>query len=289
MINSLCITMTLLVWLAGCPSSKAIAFSYECVSSGNFTLIHILIVDPKENEIKAARAQGDSIPRETVAAISMRHNALAAINGGFWKLDGRPAGILKIDHHWYGTPLKPRGAIGWSDGGNTVIIDRVLTNFDLKDCPDENLIVIYPVSSPPCTSTEQWQSMDHVVGGTPVLISKGNLVSDYSPEQTLQSFLTNKHPRTAVGIRENGEWIFVVADGRFNGFLGGMTMKELAEFMLGLNCVEALNLDGGGSSTLVIEGEVINSPCGNLIENGKHVKAVSDAILISLRNAGVRS
>lgn len=62
-------------------------------------------------------------------------------------------------------------------------------------------------------------------------------------------------------------------------------MKELAELMLELGCVEALNLDGGGSSTMVIDGMVINKPCGKIQEFGKQVEAVSDAILIFPTNA----
>lgn len=57
-------------------------------------------------------------------------------------------------------------------------------------------------------------------------------------------------------------------------------MKELAELMLKLKCVAALNLDGGGSSTLVVEGSVINMSCGTFLENGGQVEAVSDALLI---------
>ena len=50
--------------------------------------------------------------------------------------------------------------------------------------------------------------------------------------------------------------------------------------MLDLGCIEALNLDGGGSSTMVVEGKVINEPSGKIEEDGKWVEAVSDAILI---------
>lgn len=74
--------------------------------------------------------------------------------------------------------------------------------------------------------------------------------------------------------------VFVVVEGRYFGFLGGMTMHELAEFMQMLECSEALNLDGGSSSTLVIEGAVINESNGTQLEMDKFVEPVSDAILI---------
>lgn len=267
---------TLIFWIP----SNLFSFSYEHFSDGYFTSIHVLIVDPKDHVIFPVRAEGDEVKRETVATLASRYGAVAAINGGFWKINGDSAGILKIAHHWYGTPVKPRGAIGWLNNGETVIIDRVLTDYDLKNCPDESLIEVVPVSDPLRTTSDQWKVMEHIVGGTPVLISMGNIIEDFSSEQTIETFLTKKHPRTAIGIKSSGEWVFVVVDGRFQGYLGGMTIKELADFMLQLGCVEALNLDGGGSSTMVIDGLVINEPCGSLNENNKRVEAVSDAILI---------
>lgn len=255
-------------------------FSYEHFSDGYFTSIHVLIVNPKEHPIIPAKALEDEMCRETVTTLANRHNAAAAINGGFWKSDGSPAGALKINHQWFGTPTKARGAIGWSLISQKVLIDRILTNYSLTECPVNSKIEIIPASLPPITTSEQWSELEHVVGGTPVLICNGYLIEDFTPEKTLESFLVNKNPRTAVGIKDNGDWVFVVVDGRFYGFFGGMTIKELSQFMLDLGCVEALNLDGGGSSTMVIEGKVVNKPCGKSKEDGKYVGAVSDAILI---------
>jgi exopolysaccharide biosynthesis protein len=284
MIKHFFIKITLFLWIA-CIPSEIKGFSYEYISDGYFTSVHILTVDPKEHVILPVKASGEEIARETVATLAKSYGASAAVNGGFWKANGNPAGILKINCLWYGTPIKPRGAIGWSLNGQRVLIDRILTNYHLKDCPDESEIEVIPMSTPPHTSPEEWRELEHIVGGTPVLVRNGNVIEDYSPEQTLESFLVKKHPRTAVGIRDNGEWVFVVVDGRFYGFLGGMTIKELAELMLNLGCIEALNLDGGGSSTMVVEGIVINDPCGELKEDEKQVEAVSDAILIFPTNS----
>lgn len=280
MIRSLFIKILVLFASISWIPFDVFGFSYEHFSDGYFTSIHVLIVNPKEHAILPVRATGESVKRETVATLANRYGAFAAVNGGFWKLNGKPAGILKIAHHWHGTPVKPRAAIGWTNNGETVIIDRVLTNYDLNNCPDESLIEVFPVSDSLNTTAQQWKEMEHIVGGTPVLISMGKVIEDYSAEQTIESFLTKKYPRTAIGIKTSGDWVFVVVDGRFYGFLGGMTIKELADFMLELGCVEALNLDGGGSSTLVVDGVVINEPSGNLQENDKQVEAVSDAILI---------
>ena len=57
-------------------------------------------------------------------------------------------------------------------------------------------------------------------------------------------------------------------------------IKEISYLMLDQGCTKALNLDGGGSSTMLIEGSVVNQPHGKILEDGKYVEAVSDAILI---------
>lgn len=274
------ISFKLLLFWIFCLPVEIFGWSYECISNGLFSTIHILTVNPEQHEIFPVRAKGD---RETVLALANRYQAEAAVNGGFWKWDGSPAGILKIQGKWYGTPTKPRGAIGWASGGKNVMIDRVLTNYSLKDVyyPDE--IVVLPASDPPQSTPEEWCEMEHIVGGTPVLIMNGQIIDDFSSEQTLESFLLHRHPRTAVGIKENGEWVFAVVDGRYFGFLGGMTMNELAEFMLMLGCIKALNLDGGSSSTMVIEGAVVNEPNGTEVEVDKLVEPVSDAVLILLQ------
>lgn len=239
--------------IALCTPKDAMGLSYERFPHGSFASIHILTVDPKEHVIVAIRAEG----RETALDLANHHGAVAAVNGGFWKANGDPAGALKINGEWLGTPVKPRGAIGWSLVHDKVLIDRIFSTFD-----------------------EEWGNLEYIVGGTPVLVRNGQVVEDFTPEQTLPSFLTSNHPRTAVGIKENGTWVFVVVDGSSYRLFGGMSIKELAELMLTLGCVEALNLDGGGSSTMVVNGKVINEPCGKIEKDGKYVEAVSDAVLI---------
>lgn len=272
--QSLIVKLLLIISLVSIPTD-AFAIAYKKLQNGWFSSVHVLTVDPKEYIMFPVKASGEEIARETVASLAKKHQACAAVNGGFWKLNGDPAGILKINHQWFGFSDKPRGAIGWSMGGQSVIMDRVLAsrNENCELTTDKQI-------------AEEWQELEHIVGGTPLLIKNGALIEDYSPEQTLKSFIANRHPRTAVGVKANGEWVFVVVDGKFLGFLGGMSIKKLAQFMLNLGCVHALNLDGGGSSTMVLEGRVVNRPSGKLRERGKRVEAVSDAILIAPRVGG---
>ncbi len=110
------IQIAIYLWLVFIPYNAS-GYTYEYLSDGCFTSIHILRVNPKEDRIWPVKASGQEVGRETVKSLACQYGADAGTNGGFWKQNGNPAGILKINHHWYGTPLKPRGAIGWSHNG----------------------------------------------------------------------------------------------------------------------------------------------------------------------------
>lgn len=85
------------------------------------------------------------------------------------------------------------------------------------------------------------------------------------------------NPRTAIGVVDELHYLLVVSDGR-TSVSEGLSLYELAEFMQSMNCTIAYNLDGGGSSTMVFNGEVINNPT----TNGKSIKerGVSDIVYI---------
>ncbi len=123
----------------------------------------------------------------------------------------------------------------------------------------------------------QWEQMDFIVGGLGVLVRNGDVVTDHSDQKVRQGFITDRHPRTAVGIREDGTWVILVVDGRQPELSKGMTLAELAELMKSLGCRNALNLDGGGSSTFYYQGHVLNSP-----SDGRE-RPVSDAIIFFAR------
>ena len=85
------------------------------------------------------------------------------------------------------------------------------------------------------------------------------------------------NPRTAIGYLGKNHYVFVVSDGRTNES-AGLSLYELAEFMQSLGVVDAYNLDGGGSSTMVFKGEVINTPTTN--GHSSEERAVSDILYI---------
>ena len=84
------------------------------------------------------------------------------------------------------------------------------------------------------------------------------------------------NPRTAIGILGEGHYVLVVSDGR-SGESEGLSLYELAVFMQSLGVQTAYNLDGGGSSTLVFRGEVLNNPSGR----GSGERAVTDIVYLA--------
>jgi exopolysaccharide biosynthesis protein len=69
-----------------------------------------------------------------------------------------------------------------------------------------------------------------------------------------------RHPRSAVGLTSKGEWVFLAVDGRNGMHSSGATISELTEIMRAKNIVYALNLDGGGSTEIIIDGRIYNMP-----------------------------
>ena len=111
----------------------------------------------------------------------------------------------------------------------------------------------------------------------PALIEDGKVSVD-SDDEVGRAMASN--PRTAIGIKSDGTYLFVVSDGRTDES-EGLSLLELAQFMQTLGAETAYNLDGGGSSTMVFNGSVVNTPTGGGIGNGSgSERKVSDIVYI---------
>ncbi len=181
--------------------------------------------------------------------------------------------------------LTPAGARAWSADGFSIVsqwtVDRV-------QCASESLgllggivvaarrsssvgdmIASMNVGDSVTTSwSSGWRGVTELVGGSAILLRDGQVMVT-----SCDRYLCFRHPRTAVGVREDGGVILVVVDGRsFRS--GGATLVGLARLMKDLGAVQALNLDGGGSSTMVVNGKVVNSPSDG------HERAVTSALVV---------
>lgn len=103
----------------------------------------------------------------------------------------------------------------------------------------------------------KWENVKHIISGGPYLVRNGNVYVDIAEEKLLA--IGGRNPRTAIGYTADNNLIIVTADGR-EGSSIGMTLTELANLMKSLGCVNAINLDGGGSTVMYVNGQIVNKP-----------------------------
>lgn len=102
-----------------------------------------------------------------------------------------------------------------------------------------------------------------ITGGGGIIVMDGENVamSITEREGIRESFITDRHPRTALGLTaDRKNLILVTVDGRQLGLSRGLSLVELGDIMIELGCQEAMNLDGGGSTTMAVAGEIVNFP-----------------------------
>lgn len=102
-----------------------------------------------------------------------------------------------------------------------------------------------------------WDNVNHIISGGPYLVKNSQVFVD-TAEQKLGA-IGGRNPRTAVGYTADNHLIIVTVDGRESSSVG-MTLYELANFMKSIGCYNAMNLDGGGSTVMYVNGRVVNHP-----------------------------
>jgi hypothetical protein len=214
--------------------------------------VHLLRVDLSRCDLglevlEAPASEGWLEGRSSVSELVTASGGeiLAAVNGDFFTPEGLPlgteivAGVVR--------QFRNRPAFAWH--------------------PDEKPWMGIPQTEGDSALTLGWSLLrseedgaTHAVGGFPLLLHLGSRVGDLGVEDR-PSFSAARHPRTAVGFdaEENLLWV-VVVDGRQPGYSDGMTLPELTGIFEALGVEEAVNLDGGGSTAMVLGGETVNRP-----------------------------
>lgn len=143
--------------------------------------------------------------------------------------------------------------------------------------PDERLSKLYRAKHVDLDikTIPNWDNVKHIISGGPYLVKNGEVFVDMT-EQKLGA-IGGKNPRTAIGYTQDGNFIMVAVDGR-EGASVGLTLKELAWFMKSIGCINAMNLDGGGSTVMYVNGRVVNMP---KVKGGI---ALSNALTIDLKS-----
>ena len=197
----------------------------------------------------ANNSYGRNVAAKT-SVIASEHNAVLAINGDYY--GARERGYVI------------RNGVVYRDTASDSDILCIYT--------DGTMAIADPSKVTAQELVEQgvWQAYSF----GPALIENGEISVTTDSEVGMSMF---SNPRTAIGIIDSLHYVFVVSDGR-TSTSEGLTLYELADFMKKLNVTTAYNLDGGGSSTMVFQGEIINKPT----TTGSSIKEreVSDIVYI---------
>ena len=336
--------------------------------------IHLLLLDPSLVRLDVVHADDLAIGTETTSSIAARKGAFAAINAGFFRLDGSgfagdASGLLKIDGKILSESMNDRIALGIKNGENATniffehvktesyFVRRIDDRFLLSGINRErkvNEIVVYTpefgkttpannegfelvvkkrisdgitrtggntaipadgmvfsfgskafanndaglrrltngrqvirfeirIVSPDKDDIFKFAESEDIVAGVPLLIRDGKINITWEQEKASRAFAENRHPRTAIAKMKDERILLITVDGRQPGVSHGMTLRELAEFLISLGAVDAMNLDGGGSTTMFVDGKVVNTP-----SDAGGERKVSDAIIVTTRNKNAR-
>ena len=187
---------------------------------------------------------------DTTSDMAEENNAVLAINGDYY--GARQSGYVIRN----GVVYRNQG----SNGEDMVISkDGSLSFISESDTTTDSLI-----------QKQAWQ----VLSFGPVLVENGEVAVTENDEVGMAMA---SNPRTAIGTVAKNHYLFVVSDGRTSES-AGLSLYELANFMKALGATNVYNLDGGGSSTMVFQGEVVNNPTTN--GNKISERAVSDILYI---------
>ncbi len=186
--------------------------------------------------------------------------------------------VVEVKKNVSNAPIPPDGFI-YSVGAESGIDTSFIRLGDLVTLRYE--FISHDINSNNTIENTEWGNMEYILGGTPVLIADGKIAKNFYIDETAREFIDVPHARTAVGLLADGTWVMAVVDGGnpFHSF--GMTIPQLADFMYSLGAVTALNLDGGGSSTLYFKGTVRNYPVSPRIKGEPDSgPPVGDAIVV---------
>lgn len=164
--------------------------------------------------------------------------------------------IIGIAH---GNPAIPLGGVVLSAHG---LMEEVMSSLKVGDTVKINQ-----------TLGDEWDKTTYAIGAGPRLLRNGNVSLTSKEEHFPADITTGRAPRTAVGVTKDGHILLLVVDGR-QKYSVGMTLQELALLLQEYGAVDAMNLDGGGSSEMYVTGRVVNKP-----SDGRE-RSVGDALII---------
>ena len=274
------------IWLLGsraaaeerATTSEPVSYRHIVRRDPNYS-IHVMKIDLKDPRVSVHVSRGGPDPDGDgpwlttllpTSEIAEREKYDVAINGDFFEaeatkdIEGKNTGYVR------GKAAAPVGT-AMTDG---VLWHRAVNARPYLEITDTKVAKLLEGQQPVDASARE------IVSGSQIIVRDGRAVSFTG------AFATNRHPRTVVGIDSSGTQLtLMVVDGRQPQLSIGMTLAELSDEMIRLGCSSAINLDGGGSTTLVCRSPetkklaIINSP------SDTKERSVADVLGITLNGA----
>lgn len=234
-------------------------------------------IQPKQGRLpmRILAAQDPEDRRETVSQFASRTEACVLLNAGYFTMNKKPAdhvgllmtngqilwpatGLLEQNEIWYhvsraamGLTAEGDAELAWATSDSSTVYRwaRPLPNF------------IGHVSSKPKPKPSQRWHVREAIGAGPMIVWDNKTVYTAMDELFWRTSIPNVHPRSAVGIKPDGSVVLMIVDGR-QAVSRGVSLTELGDLMRSTGAIRAMNLDGGGSSALVVKGQLLNRPAG---------------------------
>lgn len=301
---------------------------YVRVDNRGMLTAYVLEADRSKFDLQLVLAGGNiSSGRQKLKSMAAAHQAVAAINGGYFSLDGSLIGNTRLNGQTAGTTYFNRTSLGFMPDGtlklatsqyygvvdingqkvylsgvncprstnNTILYNSLFGNYTGtnefgKEYVVQNgkVIAINQANSFIPTGAQvisvhgtaqdafakvrigdrvtvgenfgpELDSASTIVGAGPELLRNGQLSVTAVQEQFPSDIAKGRAPRTALGIKADGKIILMVIDGRQHHSIG-TTLTETAQLLQKFGAVNGFNLDGGGSSEMVLQGQILNSP-----------------------------
>ena len=210
------------------------------------------------NRIKKAFAKdqvGTNIT-EKMSSISLRNNAILAINGDYYAF--RKNGIIIGNSQIYRDIPAREGLAIYRNG--------IMETYDEKSTTAEELVK---------------KGVKETLSFGPVLVKDGEIVADYDvfavdDDNIIRGNIATENPRTGIGYYDQNHYCFIVVDGRKEGYSRGVTLNEFAQIFKKLGCELAYNLDGGNSANMYFMNKKVNVSS----QPGDGERDISDIIYI---------
>jgi len=242
-------------------------FSHNDLFNSNQFISIIEIAKTSRNKIEIYPSP---VLKET-SLMASEKGAMAAVNGSFFK---------------FGDTLnntKDYNSVDYIRKDGKVIAPNLLEPRKIRLTHQLGALAIhrgelYILKADELRNWEKYILAEEILTSGPIL-----RVAGWDEPLEKSSFYTTRHPRTAVGKKANGDILLITIDGRAKE-AAGMSLDELQKLLRWLGCSYAINLDGGGSTTMYIKGfsdnGIVNHPCDNKIFDNKGERKVANAILL---------